>query len=78
MAPADLGLLSAGHTLLDAIRLDIPVLVEGYQNVGQDLIRQEETARLEFIDDLPRGDADVASLCSGHQRDNRVAARWRT
>lgn len=62
MAPADLGLLSAGHTLLDAIRLDIPVLVEGFQNAGQDLIRQEETARLEFIDDLLRGDADVASL----------------
>lgn len=62
MAPADLGLLSAGHTMLDAIRLDIPVLVEGYQNAGQDLIRQEETARLEFIDDLLRGDADVASL----------------
>lgn len=62
MTPDDLGLLPAGHTLLDAIRLDIPVLVEGYQNAGQDLIRQEETARLEFIDDLLRGDADLASL----------------
>lgn len=54
--------LPAGHTLLDAIRRDIPVLVEGYQNAGHDLIRQEESARLEFIDDLLRGDADVASL----------------
>lgn len=62
MEPADVGHLPAGHTLVDVIRLDIPVLVEGYQNAGHDLIRHEESARLGFIDDLLRGDADVASL----------------
>ncbi|MEP7090339.1 MAG: helix-turn-helix domain-containing protein [Nocardioidaceae bacterium] len=53
---------SAAQTLLDGIRAAVPVLVEGYQNAGQQLIRQEETARSEFIDDLLRGDADAAGI----------------
>ena len=62
MPSSDLSPHSAGRTLLDRIRPAVPVLVEGYQNAGQHLIRQEETLRREFIDDLLRGDADVASI----------------
>ena len=53
---------SAAQTLLDGIRAAVPVLVEGYQNAGQQLIRQEEASRSEFIDDLLRGDADPAGI----------------
>ncbi len=53
---------SAAQTLLDGIRAAVPVLVEGYQNAGQQLVRQEESARREFIDDLLRGDADAAGI----------------
>lgn len=56
------GSRTADHTLLEGIRVAVPVLVEGYQSVGRHLIRQEETARRDFIDDLLRGDADVASI----------------
>ena len=51
---------AAGQALLDGIRAAVPVLVEGYQNAGRQLIRQEETERREFIDDLLRGDGDIA------------------
>ena len=51
-----------GQPVLDAIRAVVPALVEGHQNTGRRLIRQEETLRQEFVDDLLRGDADVASL----------------
>ena len=53
---------AAAQTMLDGIRAAVPVLVEGYQNAGQQLIRQEETVRREFIDDLLRGDADIAGI----------------
>ncbi len=53
---------SAAQTLLDGIRAAVPVLVEGYQNAGQQLIQQEETERRVFIDDLLRGDADAAGI----------------
>ena len=53
---------AAAQALLDGIRAAVPVLVENYQNAGQQLIRQEETARSEFIDDLLRGDADAAGI----------------
>jgi sugar diacid utilization regulator len=51
-----------GHVLLEAVRAAVPVLVQSYQNAGRTMIRQEETARLEFVDDLLRGDADMASM----------------
>jgi sugar diacid utilization regulator len=53
---------SSAPAVLGAIRAAIPVLVQGYQSVGQSLVRQEAVARVEFIDDLFRGDADVASM----------------
>ncbi len=53
---------SAAQTLLDGIRAAVPVLVEGHQTAGQQLIRQEENERREFIDDLLRGDAHAADI----------------
>ncbi len=50
------------QTMLTGLRAAVPVLVQGYQNAGQHLIRHEETVRREFIDDLLRGDADVAGI----------------
>jgi sugar diacid utilization regulator len=50
------------QTMLTGLRAAVPVLVEGYQSAGQQLIRHEETVRREFIDDLLRGDTDVASI----------------
>jgi sugar diacid utilization regulator len=52
----------AGRALVGAVREAIAVLVQGHQSAGQSLVRQEAVARVEFIDDLLRGDADIASL----------------
>lgn len=62
MPSSDLTRPSAARTLLDRIRRAVPVLVEGYQSAGQQLIRQEESLRREFIDDLLRGDPDIAGI----------------
>ena len=40
----------------------VEVLVEGHQAARRHLIRQEESARREFVDDLLRGDTDVSRL----------------
>ena len=61
-APPDQLQAAGGQSVLDAVRAVVPALVEGHQNTGRRLIRQEETQRQEFVDDLLRGDADVASL----------------
>jgi sugar diacid utilization regulator len=53
---------AAGESLLAGIRAVVPELIEGYQSTGRRIIRQEETARQELIDDLLRGDADIADL----------------
>jgi sugar diacid utilization regulator len=59
---AEVACPSPGRALLGAIRDAVPVLVQGHQSAGQSLVRQEAVARVEFIDDLLRGDADIASL----------------
>jgi sugar diacid utilization regulator len=46
------------HVLDDAVA----VLVESHQSARRDLIRREEALRRAFVDDLLRGDADVAGL----------------
>jgi len=53
---------AAAESLLAAIQTVIPALIEGYQSTGSRIIRQEETARQELVDDLIRGDADFADL----------------
>jgi sugar diacid utilization regulator len=40
----------------------VGVLVEGHQAARRQMIRQEESARRQFVDDLLRGDTDVARL----------------
>jgi sugar diacid utilization regulator len=40
----------------------VEVLVEGHQAARRQMIRQEESARREFVDDLLRGDTDVSRL----------------
>jgi len=51
-----------GRAVINAIRAAVPMLVQGYHNAGQSLIQQEEANRVEIIDDLLRGDVDVASM----------------
>jgi sugar diacid utilization regulator len=46
------------HVLDDAVS----ALVSGHQTARQRMIRHEQTVRQEFIDDLLRGDADVARM----------------
>lgn len=53
---------ATARALLTGMRSAVPVLVQGYQNAGQQLLRHEVTVRREFIDDLLRGDADVATM----------------
>lgn len=52
----------AARSMLEGIRGTTPVLMDGYQTARRPLIRFEETQRREFIDDLLRGDADLAGL----------------
>lgn len=61
-SPPDADGSTSHSATFDIIRAAIPVLVQGYQSAGQSLVRQEAVARVEFIDDLLRGDADVASM----------------
>ena len=53
---------AAAQAVLRVINDAVEVLVEGHQAARRQMIRQEESARREFIDDLLRGDADVSRL----------------
>lgn len=53
---------AAAETLLHVIANAVAALVDGYQSARRQMIRQEESLRREFIDDLLRGDADVARM----------------
>ena len=52
----------AAEAVLRVINDAVEVLVEGHQAARRQMIRQEESARREFVDDLLRGDADVSRL----------------
>lgn len=52
----------AADAVLNAVGDAVAVFVEGYQDERRELIRREESLRREFIEDLLRGDADVAAL----------------
>jgi sugar diacid utilization regulator len=52
----------AAEAVLRVLDDAIGVLVDGHQAERRALIRQEETLRVEFVDDLLRGDADVARM----------------
>lgn len=53
---------AAAETVLRVITDAVEVLVEGHQAARRQMIRQEESARREFVDDLLRGDTDVSRL----------------
>lgn len=53
---------AAFDVLLRAIEVTMPVLVEGYLTARRQLLRQEESVRREFVDDLLRGDADPSTM----------------
>jgi Sugar diacid utilization regulator len=53
---------AAAEAVLEAIDDAVAALLEAHQDERRRMIRHEESVRREFIDDLLRGDADVASL----------------
>jgi sugar diacid utilization regulator len=52
----------AAEAVLRALDDAIGVLVDGHQAERRAMIRQEEALRVEFVDDLLRGDADVSRM----------------
>lgn len=53
---------AAAEAVLRVIGDAVAVLVDGYQVTRRQMIRHQESLRREFIDDLLRGDADVARM----------------
>lgn len=53
---------AAAEAVLVAVDGAVAALVEGHESERRRLIRREESTRRQFIDDLLRGDSDVASL----------------
>jgi sugar diacid utilization regulator len=53
---------AAAEAVLRVINDAVEVLVEGHQAARRQMIRQEESTRREFVDDLLRGDTDVSRL----------------
>lgn len=52
----------AAEAVLRVIADAVEALVEGHQAARRQMIRHEESARREFVDDLLRGDTDVSRL----------------
>ena len=52
----------AAEAVLRVLDDAVGVLVDGHQSERREMIRSEEALRREFIDDLLRGDADVAGM----------------
>lgn len=53
---------AAAEAVLRVLDDSIAALVEGHQAARREMIRYEEALRREFVDDLLRGDADVARM----------------
>jgi len=56
------GVRATAEAVLRVVTDAVEVLVEGHQDARRQMIRQEESARREFVDDLLRGDTDVSRL----------------
>jgi len=56
------GVVSAGQVMLHAADDVVAALAEGFQLARRALVRSQEAARREFIDDLLTGSADVVGL----------------
>ncbi|MGY1661183.1 PucR family transcriptional regulator [Geodermatophilus sp. SYSU D00705] len=52
----------AAEAVLRVLDDAVGVLVDGHQSERREMIRHEEALRAEFVDDLLRGDADVARM----------------
>jgi hypothetical protein len=62
-AAADpMGVVAAGEVMLHAVDDVVAALTEGYQLARRALVRSQESARREFIDDLLGGVTDVVGL----------------
>ncbi|WP_432573507.1 PucR family transcriptional regulator [Kineococcus sp. SYSU DK005] len=61
-------LVDAGEVLLRASDDAVAALTEGYQVARRQLVRREESARREFVDDLLTGTSDVPGLVRRAQR----------
>ncbi|HEY3483641.1 MAG TPA: helix-turn-helix domain-containing protein [Streptomyces sp.] len=59
---APLAVVTAGEVMLRAVDDAAAALAEGYQAARRGLVREQESARREFIDDLLSGPGDVAAL----------------
>ena len=53
---------AAAEAVLRVLDDAVAALVEGHQSARRDMVRYEEALRREFVDDLLRGDADVARM----------------
>lgn len=53
---------AAAEAVLRVVDDAVAALVDGHQSARRELVRHEEALRREFIDDLLRGDADVARM----------------
>jgi sugar diacid utilization regulator len=53
---------AAAEAVLRVLDDAIGALVDGHQSARRDMVRYEEALRREFVDDLLRGDADVARM----------------
>ncbi|WP_432485144.1 PucR family transcriptional regulator [Kineococcus esterisolvens] len=68
-APVDAGaVVDAGEVLLRASDDAVAALTEGYQLARRQLVRREESARREFVDDLLTGSSDLPGLLHRAQR----------
>lgn len=56
--------VTAGEVVLRALDNAVAALAEGYQLARRGMVREQESARREFVDDLLSGAADVAGLLS--------------
>jgi hypothetical protein len=68
------GTKAAAETMLRVVNEAVDVLIDGHQAARRAMIRQEESVRREFIDDLLRGDADVARLIQRASRSDSTSA----
>ena len=53
---------AAAEAVLRVLDDAVAALVEGHQSARRDMVRYEEALRRDFVDDLLRGDADVARM----------------
>lgn len=53
---------ASAESVLRAVGEAITILVDSYEVAGREMIRREEAQRRELIDDLLRGDSDVARM----------------